>query len=118
MILVAHEAAVHRARLRVELEQSRREQKDYLRQVELARVLDKRAKRKREAAEQRGEQVDEKSLLPPLKKRQQSKREGNNTGENGSQQKTKQDTRKREKDNNNKSVGDTGQLKHVLRSIF
>ena len=103
---------MHRARLRVELEQSRREQKDYLRQVELARVLDKRVKRKREAAEQRGEQVDEKSLLPPLKKRQQSKREDNNTGENGSH------TRKREKDNNIKSVGDTGQLKHVLGSIF
>jgi ESF2/ABP1 family protein len=44
----AHEAAVHAARLRVELSQSRSEQRDYLKNVELARVLDKRAKRKRE----------------------------------------------------------------------
>ena len=66
---LANEAAQHTARLRVEIEQSRREQKDYLRQVELARVLDKRAKRKREAAEQRGEQVDESKLLPPLKRK-------------------------------------------------
>ncbi|KAG8777828.1 RNA-binding ATPase activator esf2 [Ceratobasidium sp. 428] len=43
---VAQEAAAHTARLRVELSQSRAEQRDYLRNVELARVLDKRAKRK------------------------------------------------------------------------
>ncbi|KAI1789039.1 hypothetical protein LXA43DRAFT_1023028 [Ganoderma leucocontextum] len=43
---IAHEAAVHAAQLRVELSQSRKEQKDYLKNVELARVLDKRAKRK------------------------------------------------------------------------
>ena len=47
------------ARLRVELEQSRKEQRDYLRQVELARVLDKRIERKRKAAEAKGEVVDE-----------------------------------------------------------
>lgn len=46
---IAHEAAVHRARLRVELEQSKKEQRDYLKNVELARVLDKRAERKRAA---------------------------------------------------------------------
>lgn len=69
LCLSANEAAQHTAKLRVEIEQSRREQKDYLRQVELARVLDKRAKRKREAAEQRGEKVDESNLLPPLKRR-------------------------------------------------
>ncbi|KAG8702320.1 RNA-binding ATPase activator esf2 [Ceratobasidium sp. 395] len=51
---VAQEAAAHTARLRVELSQSRAEQRDYLRNVELARVLDKRAKRKQipESAEQ------------------------------------------------------------------
>lgn len=47
----AHEAAVHTARLRVELSQSRAEQRDYLRQVELARILDKRAERKRKAGD-------------------------------------------------------------------
>ncbi|KAF8529257.1 hypothetical protein BU17DRAFT_37150 [Hysterangium stoloniferum] len=49
---VAHEAALHTARLRVELSQSRAEQQDYLKQVELARVLDKRAERKRKAGEE------------------------------------------------------------------
>jgi ESF2/ABP1 family protein len=44
--LTAHEAAIHAAQLRVELTQSRAEQKEYLKNVELARVLDKRAKRK------------------------------------------------------------------------
>ena len=55
----ANEAAVHTARLRVELSQSRAEQRDYLRQVELARVLDKRSERKRKAGDD-GE-------LPPAK---------------------------------------------------
>ncbi|CAE6463582.1 unnamed protein product [Rhizoctonia solani] len=38
---VAQEAAAHTARLRVELSQSKTEQRDYLRNVELARVLEK-----------------------------------------------------------------------------
>jgi ESF2/ABP1 family protein len=49
--LPAHEAATHAAKLRVELAQSKSEQRDYLKNVELARVLDKRAKRKRAAEE-------------------------------------------------------------------
>ncbi|KZT72713.1 hypothetical protein DAEQUDRAFT_644006, partial [Daedalea quercina L-15889] len=44
---IAHEAAAHAAQLRVELSQSRKEQREYLKNVELARVLDKRAERKR-----------------------------------------------------------------------
>jgi ESF2/ABP1 family protein len=47
MISPAHEAAVHEAQLRVELSQSRKEQREYLKNVELARVLDKRAAKKR-----------------------------------------------------------------------
>ncbi|KAI9448345.1 hypothetical protein H4582DRAFT_1900053 [Lactarius indigo] len=42
---VAHEAAIHAARLRLELSQSRSEQREYLKNVELARVLDKREAR-------------------------------------------------------------------------
>ncbi|KAH9045721.1 hypothetical protein EDB85DRAFT_1908087 [Lactarius pseudohatsudake] len=42
---VAHEAAMHAARLRLELSQSRSEQREYLKNVELARVLDKREAR-------------------------------------------------------------------------
>lgn len=47
LVSSAHETATHAARLRVELSQSRSEQKDYLKNVELARVLAKRAERKR-----------------------------------------------------------------------
>ena len=43
----AHEAAVHDAKLRIELSQSRKEQREYLKNVELARVLDKRTEKKR-----------------------------------------------------------------------
>ncbi|KAF8898141.1 hypothetical protein CPB84DRAFT_1620771, partial [Gymnopilus junonius] len=45
---VAHETAVHRAKLRVELSQSKTEQQQYLKNVELAKVLDKRAAKKKE----------------------------------------------------------------------
>jgi len=49
---VAHEAAVHAAKLRVELSQSKAEQQEYLKNVELARVLDKRIARKKEKGEE------------------------------------------------------------------
>jgi len=42
---IAHEAAMHTARLRLELSQSKSEQREYLKNVELARVLDKREER-------------------------------------------------------------------------
>ena len=47
----AHEAAIHAAKLRVELSQSRSEQQEYLRNVEIARQLEKRAAKKREKGE-------------------------------------------------------------------
>ncbi|PFH50583.1 hypothetical protein AMATHDRAFT_144750 [Amanita thiersii Skay4041] len=49
---VAHEAAIHTAKLRVELSQSRSEQQEYLRNVEIARQLEKRAEKKREKGEE------------------------------------------------------------------
>ncbi|EKM75710.1 hypothetical protein AGABI1DRAFT_79458 [Agaricus bisporus var. burnettii JB137-S8] len=49
---VAHEAQLHQAKLRVELSQSRAEQQEYLRNVELAKVLEKRAAKKRERGEE------------------------------------------------------------------
>jgi ESF2/ABP1 family protein len=52
VVLAAHEGAVRTARLRLELSQSRTEQRDYLKNVELARVLDKRAERKRAAGKE------------------------------------------------------------------
>ncbi|TFK56255.1 hypothetical protein OE88DRAFT_1693261, partial [Heliocybe sulcata] len=62
---IAHEAAIHTARLRVELSQSRSEQREYLKNVELARVLDKRAERKRAA----GKGVDLAPKNPPPKRK-------------------------------------------------
>ncbi|KAF8966446.1 hypothetical protein BDZ97DRAFT_1657757 [Flammula alnicola] len=49
---VAHEAAMHAAKLRVEISQSKTEQQQYLKNVELARVLDKRAAKKKEKGEE------------------------------------------------------------------
>ncbi|EKM59420.1 uncharacterized protein PHACADRAFT_87776 [Phanerochaete carnosa HHB-10118-sp] len=82
---IAHEAAVHAARLRMELSQSKREQQEYLRNVELARVLDKRAERKKsKAADGPVERMDgvEKPAKReradgerPLKKRRKEKQE-------------------------------------------
>jgi ESF2/ABP1 family protein len=47
----AYERQAHQARLRNEITQSRAEQGEYLRNVELARVLDKRKARKEAAGE-------------------------------------------------------------------
>ena len=51
-LFLAHEAAIHRAKLRVELSQSKAEQQQYLKNVELARVLDKRVAKKKEKGEE------------------------------------------------------------------
>lgn len=102
---------MHTARLRVELEQSRREQKDYLRQVELARVLDKRMKRKREAAEQKGEQIDEKALLPVPKR----VRDTSGVDEQANKERMR---KKRQKERADEARADSGQLKTVLGNVF
>ncbi|TFK99107.1 hypothetical protein BDV98DRAFT_511138 [Pterulicium gracile] len=49
---VAHESAVHTAKLRAELSNSRNQQQQYLRNVELARIVDRRAEKKREKGEE------------------------------------------------------------------
>ncbi|KAF5357694.1 hypothetical protein D9758_007484 [Tetrapyrgos nigripes] len=71
MRFTAHEAAIHTAKLRVELSQSRQEQRDYLKNVELARVLEKRAERKRE----KGEEMELKPLPQPKKRRREDNEE-------------------------------------------
>lgn len=84
---IAHEAAVHAAKLRVELAQSRTEQQDYLKNVELARVLDKRAERKKEKGEEFQTRPDHQRKRPAeegaesRKKRRSSPPTGRNTGE-------------------------------------
>lgn len=108
-ILIAHEAAIHTARLRVELEQSRKEQREYLRQVELARVLDKRAGRKREAAQEKGIVVDsEGSQFYGLKKRPHE--------ETGHDRPTK--SRRKEPGGDAQASERSQDLKRILGNIF
>jgi ESF2/ABP1 family protein len=89
---IAHEAAIHTARLRVELSQSKSEQRDYLKNVELARVLDKRRKQKGELPEQ------------PKRERKRPTEEADDV--------------RRKKRERTDSSGDKGQLDSVLSSIF
>ncbi|KDQ65022.1 hypothetical protein JAAARDRAFT_188285 [Jaapia argillacea MUCL 33604] len=70
---IAHEAALHTARLRVELSQSKSEQRDYLKNVELARVLDKRAERKRKAGDEETEESDQ---IPKPRRKEMEKEKG------------------------------------------
>lgn len=87
---IAHEAAVHSARLRVELSQSKLEQHEYLKNVELARVLDKRRKQKGE--------------LPEIQKKENKRhREG--------QDDNQRPKKRRQNDNE-------GELNKLLGSIF
>ncbi|KAI0035643.1 hypothetical protein K488DRAFT_42872 [Vararia minispora EC-137] len=86
---VAHEAAIRTARLRLELSQSRAEQRDYLKNVELARVLDIRAERKQAAGRevkvalvQRERAVETQDGPPGGTPRKHKKREAESLGEN------------------------------------
>ncbi|KAJ7895980.1 hypothetical protein B0H14DRAFT_2333515 [Mycena olivaceomarginata] len=97
---VAHEAAVHTAKLRVELAQSREEQRDYLKNVELARVLDKRAEKKKEKGE-----VMQLKERPPKRKRS----EGDDDG--AAERKVKKPPRE-------DSGAREAQMSNVLSSVF
>ncbi|KAF7301246.1 Pre-rRNA-processing protein ESF2 [Mycena indigotica] len=90
---IAHEAAVHTAKLRVELSQSRSEQREYMHNVELARVLEKRAEKKRE----KGEVMELKEQRP--------KRKRGGDEDNPSRKKRS-------------AIEDEAQLSSVLSSIF
>ena len=92
---VAHEAAVHQARLRAELSQSRKEQREYLKNVELARVLEKRTEKK----------LAEGKEPPRLKRRQ------NDTPSEDRPKKRRNPKPKAEDD-------DSAQLSSVLGSVF
>ncbi|KAH8817558.1 hypothetical protein DL96DRAFT_1534515 [Flagelloscypha sp. PMI_526] len=101
---VAHEAELHMAKLRVELAQSKMEQRDYLKNVELARVLDKRAQRKRE-------QGKEFELKPREKKKRQQDHECD--GERRPSKKAKRDPPKVHAE-----ADDDVQFNKVLSSVF
>jgi len=93
--LVAHESAVHQAKLRAELSQSRKEQREYLKNVELARVLEKRTVKK----------LAEGKEPPQLKRRQiDVPSEGQ--------------PKKRQKSRPKAEEGDSTQLSSVLSSVF
>ena len=94
-IFVAHEAAVHQAKLRAELSQSRKEQRDYLKNVELARVLEKRKERKLAAGKE-----------PPQLKRRQN------------DMPSEERPKKIRKPKPQIEEGDSVQLSSVLSSIF
>jgi ESF2/ABP1 family protein len=95
----AHEAAIHSAKLRVELSQSRSEQQEYLKNVELARVLDKRAAKKRE----KGEELE---MKPLERSRKRPADDGNDT------------ERRKKKEKRVAPKEDTVPLDNVLSSIF
>ncbi|KAF9526310.1 hypothetical protein CPB83DRAFT_770517 [Crepidotus variabilis] len=94
---VAHEAALHKAKLQVELSQSKNEQQQYLKNVELAKVLAKRAAKKKE----KGEEFE----LKPNP--QQKKRILEVSEENKARKKSKKDP-----------PSDNVDLNNVLSSIF
>ncbi|KAF8631999.1 hypothetical protein AX17_004944 [Amanita inopinata Kibby_2008] len=94
---VAQEAAIHAAKLRVELSQSRSEQQEYLRNVEIARQLEKRVKKKRE----KGEELE----LKPVN----TKKRSNGTDQGGEYKKNKKIHPVQE---------EGGQLSNVLGQIF
>ncbi|KAK7695550.1 hypothetical protein QCA50_000186 [Cerrena zonata] len=103
---IAHEAAIHAAQLRVELSQSRKEQQEYLKNVELARVLDKRAERKRKAG-------GDEEQRPPAGERPSRR---TFEGAEGSRQPEKK--RRKEREKPEVSAADPRQLDSVLSSIF
>ncbi|KAG9219041.1 hypothetical protein CCMSSC00406_0001451 [Pleurotus cornucopiae] len=97
---VAHEAAIHTSKLRVELQQSKTEQREYLKNVELARVLDKRAEKKKEKGEE--------FVLKPNTRIRERKE-----GDDGAP------PRKRNKPTTSSSTADSSkELGSVLNSIF
>lgn len=109
---IAHEAAAHTARLRVELSQSRTEQKDYLKNVELARVLDKRATRKRERDEKAGTSSEVGVAPNPLERSRNSRppQKGDDS--------ERRPIKKRKTGESSRGAPQTGSIDDVLAQVF
>ena len=107
---------MHAAQLRVEISQSRKEQKEYLKNVELARVLSKRAERKRKADPEDGEaKAEEKeSRTRPLKIH---KADQSGDSQDGTQKGSRKDG-KRKKPQPVGRPEAAAQLDSVLNSMF
>ena len=107
---IAHEAAVHAAQLRVEISQSRKEQKEYLKNVELARVLGKRQERKRKVDDSGAADEEERQSRPPKAQK---------TNESGHAPLKAQPKERRKKSKAEEPRPDAAaQLDSVLGSIF
>ncbi|KAI6031239.1 hypothetical protein BKA83DRAFT_4197557 [Pisolithus microcarpus] len=94
---IAHEAAARAAKLRVEITQSRSEQNEYLRNVELARIVNKRNEKRKEKGLEPLQPKEKREKRPPV------------------------DDDTREKKNKRPRVDDdarNAQLQDVLGSIF
>lgn len=63
---IAHEAAARTAKLRVEITQSRSEQNEYLRNVELARIVDKRNEKRKEKGLEPLQLKEKREKRPPV----------------------------------------------------
>ncbi|KAH9927143.1 uncharacterized protein BXZ73DRAFT_90825 [Epithele typhae] len=109
---IAHEAAQHAAQLRVEISQSRKEQREYLKNVELARVLDKRAKRKRKAE-------DDSAAPEAAEAHSDRRKEAKVEKEPGEARlKEQKEKRRRTEASGERRPGSEAQLESVLGSIF
>lgn len=65
MQFAAHEQATREARLRVELSQSKVEQKHYLKQVEIGKSLEKRSEKKRKRDAEQGIEPEQAASSTP-----------------------------------------------------
>ncbi|KAI6136142.1 hypothetical protein F5141DRAFT_1185206 [Pisolithus sp. B1] len=63
---IAHEAAARTAKLRVEITQSRSEQNEYLRNVELARIVNKRNEKRKEKGLEPLQPKEKREKRPPV----------------------------------------------------
>lgn len=111
-LLAAYERQSHTARLRQELSRSKAEQSDYLRNVELARVIEKRKERKAVAAGKDGTTTVADVEVGDSKGKRTYEQRGRQTG--GAEDGGKRKKWKGAKD----EEGSKKQLDSVLGSIF
>jgi hypothetical protein len=112
----AHEHATHAARLRMELAQSKREQRHYLKQVEIGKSLEKR-KRKREKEEAEGK-MDKRPAQSVARSEGNEKDKRRKLGEKGEGGSWKGHDRERDGRDVAREKRREGDLDKVLGSIF
>jgi len=112
----AHEHAMHAARLRMELAQSKREQRHYLKQVEIGKSLEKR-KRKREKEGAEGK-VDRSPSIEIAKADGNDKAKRRKKGEEGRDKRKGQDRGRENEREDFAREKRASDLDKVLGSIF